>query len=318
MDFGKVLTRSWEIIWKHKVLWIFGILASCGGQYRSSSINYSYDSSSSPNGQLPPGLQNWLQQLQLRFNNIPSDRLTGIIIGLACLFILIAILFALIAVFGRVSLIKGAQQAENGMALNFSQLARDAYDFFWRAVGLNILLAIIPIAIGLILGVIAIFFSAITLGIGALCLVPLACLLVPVFLAYAVYVQIANLALVVDELPVMDAISRGWDVLSKHFGNIAVMALILLIGGGIVNFLISLPIIAVVAPAVIGLVVGTQNAFTTGLTITAICLVLALPVFILLGGVLQSYLQSAWTLTYLELTAPAPKAKKVVNAKPAG
>ena len=29
-NFGEVLTRAWQIIWKHKVLWIFGILASCG------------------------------------------------------------------------------------------------------------------------------------------------------------------------------------------------------------------------------------------------------------------------------------------------
>ena len=28
-NFGETLTRSWQIVWKHKVLWIFGILASC-------------------------------------------------------------------------------------------------------------------------------------------------------------------------------------------------------------------------------------------------------------------------------------------------
>ena len=28
-NFGEVLTRAWQNIWKHKVLWIFGILASC-------------------------------------------------------------------------------------------------------------------------------------------------------------------------------------------------------------------------------------------------------------------------------------------------
>jgi len=54
---------------------------------------------------------------------------------------------------------------------------------------------------------------------------------------------------------------------------------------------------------------GTQDAFTTGLTISAICLVLALPVLILLGGILQSYIQSAWTLTYLQLTGAAPAKK---------
>jgi len=30
MDIGEVLSRAWKIIWKYKVLWIFGILASCG------------------------------------------------------------------------------------------------------------------------------------------------------------------------------------------------------------------------------------------------------------------------------------------------
>lgn len=317
MDFGKVLTRSWEIIWKHKILWVFGILASCGGQYRSSSINYSYDSSSGPSGQVPPGIQNWLDQLNFRFNSIPQDRLIAIMVGAVLIILALAILFAFIGIFGRVSLIKGAQQAEGGMALNFGQLAGDAYKFFWRAVGLNILLAILPIAVVIIFAIAAGVFSVVTLGIGALCLIPIACLMVPVFLAYSVYTQFANMALVVDEMPVFDAISRGWDVLRNHAGNITIMALILLIGGGVVNFLIGLPIVAVFAPVVIGAISGTQNAFTTGLTISAICLVVALPVLILLGGILQSYLQSAWTLTYLEATAPAPKAKKVVKAKPA-
>ena len=29
MDYGEVLSRAWRIIWKHKVLWIFGIMAGC-------------------------------------------------------------------------------------------------------------------------------------------------------------------------------------------------------------------------------------------------------------------------------------------------
>ena len=29
MDFGEILSRAWQIIWKHKILWVFGILAGC-------------------------------------------------------------------------------------------------------------------------------------------------------------------------------------------------------------------------------------------------------------------------------------------------
>ena len=31
MDFGEVLTKTWKIIWKYKILWLFGIFASCSG-----------------------------------------------------------------------------------------------------------------------------------------------------------------------------------------------------------------------------------------------------------------------------------------------
>ena len=30
MNYGEVLSRAWQIIWKYKVLWIFGILAGLG------------------------------------------------------------------------------------------------------------------------------------------------------------------------------------------------------------------------------------------------------------------------------------------------
>ncbi len=43
-NFGEVLTRAWQITWKYKVLWIFGILASCsrgggGGSSGGSSVS---------------------------------------------------------------------------------------------------------------------------------------------------------------------------------------------------------------------------------------------------------------------------------------
>jgi hypothetical protein len=39
MDYGEVLTRAWQIIWKHKVLWIFGIFAGCSGQGGSTGVD---------------------------------------------------------------------------------------------------------------------------------------------------------------------------------------------------------------------------------------------------------------------------------------
>lgn len=64
MDFGEVLKKAWKIIWKFKVLWIFGILSSCGqsgggsgGSSANSSAQYNgSDGANVFNGNLPPFL----------------------------------------------------------------------------------------------------------------------------------------------------------------------------------------------------------------------------------------------------------------------
>ena len=65
MDFGEVLTKAWKIIWKFKVLWIFGILSSCGqGSGNSGNpggVQYSMDK-----GDLTPGM---------RHSSMPAERL---------------------------------------------------------------------------------------------------------------------------------------------------------------------------------------------------------------------------------------------------
>ncbi|MCL7452811.1 MAG: hypothetical protein M8467_07155, partial [Anaerolineae bacterium] len=76
MDYGKVLSRAWEITWRWKVLWILGFLASLGrGSSAPSNTGYRMDSSDWPWG------QGW---------QIPPE-LTGLLIAAGCLAILIAI-----------------------------------------------------------------------------------------------------------------------------------------------------------------------------------------------------------------------------------
>ena len=42
MDYSNVISRAWKIIWKHKVLWIFGILSGCAsGGGGGSNFRYS-------------------------------------------------------------------------------------------------------------------------------------------------------------------------------------------------------------------------------------------------------------------------------------
>jgi hypothetical protein len=89
------------------------------------------------------------------------------------------------------------------------------------------------------------------------------------------------------------------------------MALVLYIGVGLIGgFIIALPLFLIVAPALAGAMGGavfeSRGVLGGGLFIAGLCFVAYLPVLIVLGGALRSYVGTAWTLTYLELAGKTP------------
>lgn len=310
MNFGKVLTRAWEIIWKHKVLWFFGILASCGSQGGGGggSTGYTFDSNSfQGTGNIPPEWRRFFFELE----RIPSESIFAIVIALIFVALFLALVFFLLSVFGRMSVIKGALQAEGGKALTFRQLSADGFSFFWRGLGLALMNAVILITFVFIFVFLGVAFTTLTLGLGLLCLIPLICILVPLGILYGVFIEMANVALVVEDVDVFEALQHSWALLRQNFANVAVMALILLIGGGVLSFLIALPIILVALPTLLAFLIGSSEAIWGGLAISGVLLLIGIPFVILLSGMLRSYILSAWTLTYIELSAPKAKVKKI-------
>jgi len=157
--------------------------------------------------------------------------------------------------------------------------------------------------IGLVFAVFAIIGTVATLGLGLICLIPLACILVPVLWFVSVIVEQASIAIVLENLGVMDGLRRGWEVVRLNLGTMIVMALILVLGvGGIGGLIIGLPIVFIVLPAVLGGVVGTDQSVGGGVFLAAVCFIAYLPVLLVLNGILRSYIETAWTLTFMRLT----------------
>ena len=87
-----------------------------------------------------------------------------------------------------------------------------------------------------------------------------------------------------------------------NWGSVLGMTLILSIGGNLISFIISLPITFLAAPTIFPALLGSQNLVAGGLVISGICLVIGLPILILANSVLCTFLESAWALTYLQLS----------------
>ncbi len=303
-NFGEVLTRAWQHVWKHKVLWIFGILASfargSGGGSGNSGGQSNYQSDGDfpfSGGQFEQGMNQAGQFLQ---ENL------WIIILASCGIILLSVVFFALGMMGRIGLIKGIAQAENGAAsLQFGELWSESMPFFGRIFGLNFL-------IGLAFFVILIPFILLgvaTAGIGLLCILPLICLLIPVGLVLSVVVEQAQAAIVLEDLGILDGLKRGWEISKANVGPLFVMAIILGIGGGIIGTVVALPLILAVIPVVIG--AGSLGETLTPVYIAAACCLAYMPVLLLLNGILTAYIQSVWALTYMRFTKPKAEAAPI-------
>jgi hypothetical protein len=161
-----------------------------------------------------------------------------------------------------------------------------------------------------------IVITAATFGVALLCLLPFICILIPLGWLVTVVIEQANIAIVVEDLNIIEGLQRGWEVFKENLGVMVVMGLILLIGGWIVGLIIGLPIAFLIAPAAIGIIAGSENAVGGGLLISALCFVGYLPVLIVLSGILRTYIGSAWTLTFLNLTSAPPEPAAVMEPQP--
>ena len=287
MNFGEVLSRSWQIIWKHKVLWVFGILSGCSGTIWSAGSNTGYRFSGGEGGFYATNLSRFISQFPAWLFLLLACILLFVVLSLVVFFIILSTL-------GQIGLIRGTQLADQGQkTISFGELLGSSTPYFWRVFGLYLLL----LAVLLILVPILILpFSILTCGLGLIALV-IALLLLPIVVEQSI------IAIVIEDLGTLDGLRRGWRVFSKNLGPMILMALILFVGIGLfIGFLVGLPMALLITPFLVGYGLDSSSPSGAGILIAATCFVCLLPIWIVVIGALRAYITSAWTLTYLRLT----------------
>lgn len=288
MNFGEVFARAWQIIWRNKVLWIFGLLAGLAATGdNGNGLRFEYSSDRAP----------WLNNF---FDNIPGWAWLLLVLAGLVLLVLVIVLSAI----GRAGLMRGAWLADAGeTGLTFTRLFAEGRTYFVRVLLLEILL----VALGLTLIVALLFPALFTFGIALICLWPLFCLLVPAFIALSVLSKLAIAAITGENLGVMDGLRRGWEVLRANLLQIAAVAFVLLLGGFVISAVVGIPAMAMLAPL-------AYNAGRTGAIVGVVLFVLYLPILLAVSGLLTAYVDSVWTVAFRRLTgrALAPAAEPVI------
>jgi hypothetical protein len=311
-NFSEILTRAWGITWKYKVLWIFGILAGCtngGGGGGGGGGNTGYSGGPS-DFNIPPEMQRFIHSME-NFGAWVEDNL-WIFIVIGVVFLLLIVLSIFLGTIGRIGLIKGSYQAETGAEhLVFGELFSASLPYFWRVFGLSFLigLAFFVLIVPLVL------VGVLTAGVGFLCLLPLICLLIPVGMAVGILIEQANRAMVLEELGILDGLRRSWEFSKSNVGPLVVMALILFGISLVLGIVFALPIFIVVVPTILSFALGEGGSFTP-LYVAMACICLYTPIAWLLNGILTTYTQTAWTLTYMRLTGKAQAPEVSATADP--
>ena len=338
INIGEVITKAWQIVWKFKVLWIFGILASCGGN-NSSRFNFN-GGNSSGGGSGGSGNSGQMPEFFKQFQNMQPDQLvtkflsqyTAIIVSVIVLLCILWVVFYFLGVMGSTGLIKGASKADGGAAsLSFGELWTESLPYFWRMFGLNLMVGL-PFFIIVVVMLAGLGFAGFAafkdgtpnFGTGAVFVglmgifFALICVISIIGIIVSMIVSQAQNAIVLEDLGVLAGFSRGWSVFRSAILTIVLIAIILGVMGGIVGFVTVIPVLVIAIPAAIGMAASSASGnFLLPVLFFGICFVAYLPVLLLLSGIIQAYIQTVWTLVYRRLTAPAAAAPEVTPVTPA-
>ncbi len=323
MDHFKVLKRAFEITWRYRALWVFGIIlaltATAGGGGSGPQATFG------GNGGIPPGV--------LPTPDIPPEvvgTLIAIGIALACVILILIVASGIARYVAEVSLIRMVDDHEEtgekrsvrqGFRLGWSRTA-------WRLFLIDLLIGLPMVLVFILLFVLA--FAPLLLWatesatagvIGTVATIGLFFLVIFLIIVVGAVVSLLmhffRRACALEELGVIEAIRQGYAVVRQHLKDVAIMWL-LMVGLGLGWTLVVIPVTFLLL--ILGVILGGLPALLVGglaslafegvvpwilaaaVGIPILILVVAVP-GLLLGGLAEVFKSSVWTLTYRELRA---------------
>ena len=283
LDFSEALTKAWKITWKHKTLW--------GLAFAMAFAAFLF---------LPLMLAPIFWAV---FYADPTHRLEYPLpwLGMALGFALLMVASYGIAPLIRSAMTIGALKAEGGAEkVSFGELLREARPYYLRFFGVTLLLGLAIALVSSAFAAIQAFGIAVTMGLAGLCFAPLSLLVYPLLYAGMVLMELAEAAIVVDGVGVMDSARRAWETMRSNKAKIFLLALAVYLGVGMFSGALVFPFILpmFLAPFFIFDSGELSSGFLWG---AGIWMVLFFPVMAFAQGIGMTFIKTAWTLAYLRL-----------------
>ena len=287
MEYGKIVSRSFNIVWQNKFLILVGFLAALGsGSFGGGGGGGGGNGDS---GQFP--------EVEAEIAALAA----GLIVALVCVVLIVGIVLWAISTIARGGLIASVDSIESGEKSGFRKAWGAGWEKAWALLGIGILPAIpalILFVVGLMSfgaygGIIALFdeeFAQVsTAGLG-ITIAIFACILVPIMLVLSILRNFAERACMLEDHGVIDAYRRGASVLRANLGE------------AIILFLLQIAIF---------IILGVLF-FLPGLILVLCCLLW--PLLIVVQGFISAFVSSMWTLAWRTWTDESSIVEKAPTA----
>jgi hypothetical protein len=305
MDYAKIVTRAWKVIWKHKILWVFGIISGLIGNAYGVSSYFRFDVGTIDLSEWTSSQMPYPEEF-IRVIRWGSDNLALFVLGITLLVLAFILINNAFFAFGYTGTIQGNLLAAQGSAkLSLGDIVNQIWPYFWRVFGLYLLLGVGGFGVVIVLFGILTVIGILTIGIGFFCLFPLICLLAPLSWFLMIMVNIAMVAIIAEDLSIKDGLVRGWKMVTGNLGPFILIWLIIVVISFIAGIVISLPQTIAMAPTY-RLMFSPQylndpSIFFKKFSEMLPWMLIWSPFMIVLQGIITTYTQSAWVQAYLDV-----------------
>ena len=324
LDYLGVLKRAAEITWKYKFLWVLGILIALasGGGNSSSSLNAQFSGSNT-------------SQASSSFGTMVDAYLALVLFIIVIIGVLGFVVWVL-SIMANAGLIDSVAKIQKREKTSLSDAFGIGARSFFRMLGVIILSGLLGM-LGFIEFIVCLG-SVIVAGVGAgmmlsndqtmifgvFCLIAL--ILIGVFLLIVVIAGIAakTIAVVVIEVfayrflvikrtKVVESIREAMKLISSRMSQTVVMYLLLMLVSFVASVILLIPglLLFMLAFPVLASGIMAKNFGIISISIGLFFIMGIVMVF--LNGILQTYMSTAWTLAFIQLTdeESGPKGGKI-------
>jgi hypothetical protein len=299
IDIGEVLSRAAKITWNYKVLWLAGIIIALISLL-SLPISLIFNDPFSFASNDPA---------QVRERILPLLLSNGLILLLSIVTIPVTVLGMSIPSLATRGLEMGDFQP------SLRNLVRDALPYFWRVLGVFLLVWVGMFAVAFVFFACISVLSVLTLGFAALCAIPLFLLFIPVAIVVFALVELGMSAILVDNLGTLDAVQRAWGLIKQNLGAVIILSILIYVGSMAISMVLSIPMMIPMFGffTKLGMEPDPQMLEKMFRNMTLWMLAFS-PLYAVLQGILLTFMQSVWTLTYMRLVKPRDNSPVLLEA----